>query len=213
MSQEVFVTQVVVKCRENGLVYKAMRFSRESKDRVFRWLMASPKWSLDAITMPDGDPRLDIRFPGGMIYHATCGNWLVKVNNTDGLAMMSDERFREQFEILDGTTEVSTEEEMSEREDYYRAMRRKGWPSALVKAIEDHFVFAMKLTDGSVIHFRTAEEDGDGWVLVKEVISDETDPEWYLGPPTATGDGAKFDRDVCVRLDQIVWVADCPWGS
>lgn len=75
-------------------------------------------------------------------------------------------------------------------------------PPSLLKATQDYFDYALKLTTGEVIRFAQAKIHGD-----------------YVTLEPLFGEPFKFHRDyhcprgVDVRLDQIVWCADAPEGS
>ena len=78
-------------------------------------------------------------------------------------------------------------------------------PDAVQKAAEDHFEYAARLRTGETIVFQKAEING-AWVHLEE-ISNHSAP-LVSGRPEFT-----FDRGMDVRIEDIVWVADAPWGS
>ena len=69
---------------------------------------------------------------------------------------------------------------------------------ALQKAYADPFTYELMLSTGLAITFEQADHLPDGWVHLRE-------------PKTA--EGREFKRGLDVRLEHIVYVADCPMGS
>lgn len=84
-----------------------------------------------------------------------------------------------------------------------RVAQETGWPPALVKATGDPFDHAMGLRDGSVIQFEEATVIRDG--------------KWaHLKKPRLSKEGHSpmpLERGIDVRVGEIVWVCDAPWGS
>ena len=87
------------------------------------------------------------------------------------------------------------------------AAKARSYPPSLLKATDDTFDYALKLTTGEIIRFSQATLHGDYVTLL----------------PAGGWNGPGFDppfqghltcpRGVDVRLDQIVWCADAPEGS
>jgi hypothetical protein len=82
------------------------------------------------------------------------------------------------------------------------------YPEALVKASCDEFDYMLRLATGEVWTFTSCEIDG-GWVHLK--FAGLSDGLWR--GRFEESERPPFDRGVDVRLDQIVWVADAPFGS
>lgn len=88
------------------------------------------------------------------------------------------------------------------------ALSKERYPPSLLKATEDHFDYALKLTTGEVIRFTEATIHGDYVTLHPEGGVDGRGFDPSLG-------NRQFScpRGVDVRVDQIVWCADAPEGS
>ena len=88
----------------------------------------------------------------------------------------------------------------------------KGWPPALAKAsVDDDFEYVLALRGGLVIYFRGAQEHADSleWVTLFS-------PRFLTGRPITreeTDYAATFERGLEVRVSEIQWAADAPWGS
>jgi hypothetical protein len=86
---------------------------------------------------------------------------------------------------------------------------RRFYPPSLLKASEDFFDYALRLSSGEIICFRTAKIHGDYVTLyVDDPICDyqcfsDKNPDLPFG----------FARGIDVRLSEIVWCADTPQGS
>lgn len=84
------------------------------------------------------------------------------------------------------------------------------YPPALAKACYDPFDYAMGLTDGTVIFFEYAEPVSRLWVTIMGV---RQGPRAVLQDGTSDRSNAIFERGLDVRVSQIAWVADAPYGS
>lgn len=89
-----------------------------------------------------------------------------------------------------------------------------GIPDALSKAMGDPFVYALGLRNGQVIAFESARLSNDGlWVHLTPYdgygLQVHSDGSCY----PMTGVTMPFERGLDVRLSEIIWVADAPWGS
>ena len=79
------------------------------------------------------------------------------------------------------------------------------WPPALIKAREDNWDYAMGLMDGSVLLFSQATPHAGGqWVHLEEIRP-------RSGPIAAVE--INWDRGMDIRLAEIAWVSDAPFGS
>ena len=74
---------------------------------------------------------------------------------------------------------------------------------ALAKAMMDPFDYSLKLTTGEVIRFEEANMTHPEWLHLSGAREDSG-----IGD-----DGERFARGIDVRLSQIVWVKDAPYGS
>ena len=95
----------------------------------------------------------------------------------------------------------------------HQALVDAGWPPALIKAVNDPFDYAMKLKDGTTIFFEYVEPNGkhNEWVWVR--LSDlHRGGDVYARSFNHTVKIGQ-DRGLEVRLSEIVWVADAPFGS
>ncbi len=89
-------------------------------------------------------------------------------------------------------------------------------PEPLIKSTEDPFVYAIGLRDGSVIVYDSAEIKGE-WIHLS-IEEGPGGPESRTGFfQTIRGSIKKKDlvlgRGVSVRISDIMWVADAPFGS
>jgi hypothetical protein len=84
-------------------------------------------------------------------------------------------------------------------------------PAELIKSSLDNFQYAVRLRTGETICFSQARISGD-WVHLSEaVISPPVEiPE--CTPSTSTTE-MNVERGISVRLTEIVWIVDAPWGS
>lgn len=109
---------------------------------------------------------------------------------------------------LEETWKDHYQEEQRRLEESYTRLILAGWPDTLIKACSDPFTYALKLRDGSIIQFEHASEGINlKWAHLTNVqflAADRLKTEF--APMT-------FDRGIDVRIDDIVWVADAPWGS
>ena len=96
---------------------------------------------------------------------------------------------------------------MTDLLDDIAASQPVGWPDALWKARCDPFSYVLRLRSGELWHFERAEVCVDpAFVHLKDVNYASWTNSLQPGPML-------FDRGVDVRIEDIVWVADCPEGS
>lgn len=78
------------------------------------------------------------------------------------------------------------------------------YPASLLKACFDTFDYAMGLRDRRIIRFENAKIHGE-WVTLTVIGHSYVDPrdERYYN----------FERGLDVRIADIVWCADAPFGS
>ena len=74
---------------------------------------------------------------------------------------------------------------------------------ALAKSMIDPFDYAMRLRTGEMIRYVAAEIRAGGWIHLASA-------RWDDGKG---GESAIFPRGIDVRLSEIVWVKDAPYGS
>ena len=84
------------------------------------------------------------------------------------------------------------------------------YPKALLKALFDPFDYMIGLKNGDVFRFEYAEIKGD-WLFLTRAGSRIAENECDLIEPFRGG--IPFPRGVWIRLDEIAWVADAPYGS
>lgn len=101
--------------------------------------------------------------------------------------------------------DIGTQEE-------HRLLTQFGWPWPLAKACVDYFHYALGLRDGTVIYFTKATASDDGlWVtLAPENL--QLTPAWPTTIRAVIG-SYNFERGLVVRVADIVWCADAPFGS
>ena len=78
-------------------------------------------------------------------------------------------------------------------------------PSHLAKALVDPFDYSMGLTTGEIIRFNMASinKKCPDWVHLSDARYDDGREDL----------GRKFERGIDVRISEIVWVTDAPYGS
>ena len=76
---------------------------------------------------------------------------------------------------------------------------------ALNKALEDCFDYCLKLRTGEVIRFGEASIIDKDWVHLSYA-------KWDDGQSHYSDEG-QFHRGIDVRISDIVWVMDAPYGS
>ena len=94
-------------------------------------------------------------------------------------------------------------------------LQGRGWPRALAKATVDPYIYAIGLRDGTVILFEAAASSQDHlWAhLTEPRVAHPTADQ--ANSPSSFGPGdlpEKFGRGIDVRVSEIVWAADNPWG-
>ena len=131
---------------------------------------------------------------------------------------MSNQKQEPETDVFGDPVKPRTADEqmMRDMEETEKRLAGDGWPAPLIKALHDQpFNYALQLRTGAVFHFAGAEEHGEDWVMLKGVEVEYPAPV----PPKERGSTLQpkhiptFDRGVAVRLSDIVWVADAPWGS
>jgi hypothetical protein len=103
---------------------------------------------------------------------------------------------------------------LKEFHDHLARLVGSGWAPHLAKAAPhlakaafDPFMYMLCLRDGTRIQFVEAEDIGDGWVrIVQGHLSDENARAALPAMPPCP-------RGVDIRLSEIIWVADAPYGS
>ena len=86
-----------------------------------------------------------------------------------------------------------------------------GWPHALIKALTDSFDYALRLRTGELVFFSDAVALNREWVRLEfgnlyGHAPDDINRE-------AITNKFPLDRGLEVRVADIVWVADAPYGS
>ena len=83
------------------------------------------------------------------------------------------------------------------------------YPPALLKAAGDYFDYALRLSTGEIIRFRSAKIHGDYATLYGGDGGYEAQSLLKDNPSLPFS----FDRGIDVRVSEIVWCADAPNGS
>ncbi len=93
---------------------------------------------------------------------------------------------------------------------YDKQKNKLSLPDALIKSLEDPFDYALGLKDKSVIFFSHAELLSEEWIKIF-LASNQGRSEYF----NISGLDVKFglDRGLEIRISEIVWVADAPFGS
>jgi hypothetical protein len=93
-------------------------------------------------------------------------------------------------------------------------LTQSGWPPALIKAVNDPYDYALRLKDGTLIFFEYAVPMGEynEWVSIhfQDIHKGGEVWEWSFNHRFNIGGN---DRGLQVRVSEIVWVADAPYGS
>jgi len=84
------------------------------------------------------------------------------------------------------------------------------YPPTLVKALGDHFTYALMLKTGQIISFVEAEFISTSWVRLRQPQFHADMGELHLCSSFET---AEFERGLEVRVSEIVWCVDAPNGS
>jgi hypothetical protein len=91
---------------------------------------------------------------------------------------------------------------------------RKGWPPSLAKAAVDPFNYACRV-HGVTYYFETCQDAGNGWVtLIPSGAPDSGDVLHHnLTDNQPNRSGPPCPRGIDVRVADIEWCADAPFGS
>jgi hypothetical protein len=116
---------------------------------------------------------------------------------------------RVQGELWELRAKLTEQETLSK----HNALVAAGWPEVLIKAVDDPFDYAVKLKDGSLIFFEYAVPCGRDkeWALL--VLNDMHQGSNAYLQSVNYRIGAGKDRGLEVRVSEIVWAADAPYGS
>lgn len=105
--------------------------------------------------------------------------------------------------------------ELSEKEHHARhqALVDACWPEALIKAVDDPFDYAVGLRDGTIIFFEYAVPEGKFNQWVRLVLNDlHSGSEAYTRSFNYRA-GIGKHRGLEVRVHDIMWASDAPFGS
>jgi hypothetical protein len=124
--------------------------------------------------------------------------------------MVDEEIEKLKTEIFELRMKVSEQDQDAQ----YKALRDAGWPPALIKAVDDPFDYALRLKDGSLIFFEYAVPCGKNneWVSLHFQDMHYGSKVWGMSFNHNFNIGGK-DRGLEVRVSEIVWAADAPYGS
>lgn len=109
--------------------------------------------------------------------------------------------------------ELKYEASNKETAEIYAKLHAAGWPPALIKSVYDPFDYALGLKDGTIIFFSHA-------------VNYEADRRWVTVFPHDMHSGNKVyensfntricmgrDRGIDIRVSDIMWACDAPYGS
>jgi hypothetical protein len=95
-----------------------------------------------------------------------------------------------------------------------RELTAAGWPPALIKSTYDPFDYALGLKNGTVIYFEYATAFGHNheWAVLhfQDIHSGSQVYETSFNHTHRIGGN---DRGLEVRVSEILWAADAPYGS
>lgn len=115
-----------------------------------------------------------------------------------------DLTLEQEIEMLRGWLADSRQKEESRRADEERFLETI-WPPSLVKAVGDNWDYAMGLMDGSTLLFSQVSPHASGeWLHLD-------DPRPQTGPLASLT--ISWERGMDIRLTQVAWVSDAPFGS
>lgn len=111
--------------------------------------------------------------------------------------------------------------------DYENEIFPAGWacekcrplyPPSLIKAMQDDdFQYLLGLRDGVVILFVGAKPCGTEWVRLRVMPRDQIfrgdKAVWIPGADKDRLGTFYFDRGIDVKVSEIAWCCDAPWGS
>lgn len=111
--------------------------------------------------------------------------------------------------------EAKRQQERTEKDAKEIATNEEELGEVLAKAISDTFMYAVGLTNGDVIYFEEAKRVGRNHLeLMKAQFmygykgANDKDRD-----PDSVTYGLGFPRGIEVRIDQIAWAVDAPFGS
>lgn len=104
---------------------------------------------------------------------------------------------------------------LSEQEQaaQHRALEDAHWPPALIKAVDDPFDYAVGLKDGTTIFFEYAVPCGKDSEWVSLMLNDMHSGSNAYRQAFNYKVGVGRDRGLEVRISEIVWASDAPYGS
>ena len=110
--------------------------------------------------------------------------------------------------------ELRTKISLDETNTQESALTDAGWPPALIKAVNDPFDYALRLKDGSLIFFEYAIPCGKNNEWASLYFQDiHSWSEVWRGSFNHTFAVGGYARGLEVRVSEIVWAADAPFGS
>jgi hypothetical protein len=123
---------------------------------------------------------------------------------------MTEEIEKLKTEVFELRMKVSEQDQDAQ----YKALMDAGWPPALIKAVDDPFDYALRLKDGSLIFFEYAVPCGKNneWASLYFQDIHRGSEVWRVSFNHNFKVGGN-DRGLEVRVSEIVWAADAPFGS
>ncbi len=123
---------------------------------------------------------------------------------------MTEEIEKLKTEVFELRMKVSEQDQDAQ----YKALMDAGWPPALIKAVDDPFDYALRLKDGSLIFFEYAVPCGKNNEWASLYFQDiHSGSEVWRGSFNHTFAVGGYARGLEVRVSEIVWAADAPFGS
>jgi hypothetical protein len=123
---------------------------------------------------------------------------------------MTEEIEKLKTEIWELRGKLSEHELNTQHQDLMDA----GWPPALIKAVNDPFDYALRLKDGTLIFFEYAVPCGkhNEWALLRFQDIHRGSEVWEFSFNQRFKIGGN-DRGLEIRVSEIMWAADAPFGS
>jgi hypothetical protein len=102
----------------------------------------------------------------------------------------------------------------NEYQNNTRELTAAGWPPALIKSTYDPFDYALSLKDGTIIFFEYATAFGHNheWAVLR-FQNMHSGSRVYEASFNRTHQIGGNDRGLEVRVSEILWAADAPYGS
>jgi hypothetical protein len=114
---------------------------------------------------------------------------------------------------FEGTVVVNSPSDDPTEEMDAEVIAKYGYPPALAKACRDWFSYALRLRSGPVICFSSAEPISPDWVHLDGLRTDFDEEDRLHRRDLCDAHAPPCPRGLDVRVAEIAWVADDPWGG